>query len=326
MKKYFYLSLFVLIFTSCVKRPATVENVWPSQIERYWVGPQFLSVPVLDWKIDSGRLVCVKPGGSKGVVLLTKKIDSPLEGFEISFEGGLLGAGGDSTERIGIMLGLDKPKDDKADFSKGVFAGVSTDGLLSLAGKTSRMKKPLVVNEKLIFDIEGVPGENGKLQLILRVRNEEGNNQLGELIAEVISEKVKGLVAFYYQVKDKVSLRETAWFESLEITGEGVNTYPENARGPILTVENSIQNDTLNMVIVLAPLIQDSSNRVVLQTRDDGEWTTIAKSSIPDNNVVTFTLNKRNRLFQSYRVYTHYIDRYGSIKYSYVTGEIEKEN
>ncbi len=326
MKKYFYIPLFLLMLTSCIKTPKTVGNVWPSQIERYWVGPQFLSVSVLDWKIDSGRLVCVKPGGSKGVVLLTKKIDSPLEGFEISFEGGMLGTRGDNKERIGIMLGLDKPEDDKADFSKGVFAGVSADGLLSLAGKRSRMKKPLAVNEKMIFDIEGVPGENGKLRLILRVRNEEGNNELGEIPVEINPDRITGLTALFFQSKAGQSYGEFAWFESLEITGEGVSTYPENVRGPILTVENSVQNDTINMVIVLAPLIQDSSNRVVLQARDEGEWTTIAKSSIPDNNVVTFILNKRNSLFQSYRVYTHYIDRYGSIKYSYVNGEIDKEN
>ncbi|RLD91641.1 MAG: hypothetical protein DRJ09_00505 [Bacteroidetes bacterium] len=313
------------MLTSCIKTPKTVENVWPAEIERYWVGPQFLSIPQMDWKLDSGSLVCVNSGTNKGVVLLTKSIDHPLEGFEISFEGGFSGTRHNSTDKIGLLVGLKQPVHDSDDLSRGHFMGVTAGGQVKLLNKVSKTNVSLVNNQRLIFSIEGIALENGKLQLSLKVRSEKEDNQLDEEIVEIAPETVQGLVSFFVASKRVIS-GESAWFESLEITGEGVSTHPENAKGPILNIENTFQNDTLSMTVFLTPLLRDSSNRVVLQTRGEGEWTTIAKLPIPDNNVVTFTLDKRNGLFQSYRVYTHYIDCYGSIKYSYVTGEIDKEN
>ena len=312
------------MLTACIKTPKTVENMWPSQIERYWVGPQFLSIPAMDWKLDSGRLVCMNAGGSKGVVLLTKSIDHPMEGFEITFEGGFVGKGHDRTDQVGLVLGLLLPEDNRVDFQKEVFAGVTADGILTLLGKSSKLKTTLAANEKLIFNIEGVPMENGKLQLMLKIRNEADDNQLGEVRVESSGERIKGLVAFYVQTKEKASSGATAWFESLEITGEGVATTPENARGPILSVENSIQNGLLTMKVFLAPLLRDTSNRVVLQIRDGGEWTTIASEPVPDDYLVTFPPLKLDASVSACRVYTRYIDRYGSQKYSYVKYSLDR--
>ena len=320
-------TLLVIIFgTSCIKPPKTTENLWPSEIERYWVGPQFLSIPAMDWKLDSGRLVCLNPGGSKGVVLLTKSIEHPMEGFEITFEGGFVGKTYNRADRMGMMLGLNSPKGNSVDFQKGVFAGVTADGMLLLMGKTSKMKSALTTDEKLIFSIEGVPMENGKLQLLLRVRNEAGDNQLGEVKVESNGEQIKGVVSFYVRANEKASPGAMAWFESLEITGEGVVTTPENARGPILSIKDSIRNGVLNMKAFLAPLLRDSGNRVVLQIRDGGEWTTLAKEPVPDDYVVTFPPRKLDASVSAYRVYTRYIDRYGSQKYSYVKGSFGRSN
>ena len=318
------ITLLLLIFgVSCTRPPKTIENLWPSEIERYWAGPQFLSVPAMDWKLDSGRLVCMNAGGSKGVVLLTKSIEHP-EGFEITFEGGFVGKEHGRADKMGLMLGLNTPEGDMIDFQKGIFAGVTVDGMLILMEKTSKMKTTLAANEQLIFNIEGVPMENGKLQLLLRVRNEAGDNQLGEVRVESNGERIKGFISFYVQTKEKASSGSTAWFESLEITGEGVVTAPENAKGPILSIEDSMQNGLLTMKVFLAPLLRDSSNRVVLQIRDGGEWTTLAKEPVPDDYVVTFSPQKLDASVSAYRVYTRYIDRYGSQKYSYVKGSFDR--
>ncbi len=326
MQKIIIILFFLTLGFSCTRPPKTIENLWPSEIERYWAGPQFLSVPAMDWKLDSGRLVCVKPGAAKGVVMLTKVIEHPVDGFEIAFEGGFLGAKHNSSDKIGIMMGLKKPTDDKVNFLQGIFAGISADGLLHLEKKSSKLLYPLITGEKLIFNIEGVPQEDGNLKLIIRVRNEAADNQLGEEIVTVKPNTVQGFVSFFVQSATPGADNENAWFESLEMTGKGVINRPENARGPILKIDKEYKNDALNLTVYLAPLIKDNSNKVVLQVRGNGEWTTVAESPATNNYIIKLRAKEVKNNVHSYRVYTHYTDRFGSQKYSYVTGKITEHN
>ncbi len=322
MQKIIIILLLTIFGASCTRPPKTIENLWPSEIERYWAGPQFLSVPAMDWKLDSGRLVCVTPGAAKGVVMLTKVIEHPMDGFEIAFEGGFSGAKHSASDKIGFMLGLEKPTDDKVNFAEGIFAGISANGRLHLAQQSSKLKHTVVSGEKFIFNIEGVPQEDGNLKLILRVRNEAGDNQLGEEIVTVNPNIVKGFVSFFVQSATAGINNENAWFESLEITGKGVINRPENTRGPILKIDMEYKNNALNLTVYLVPLIKDNSNKVVLQVRGNGEWTTVAESPVTNNYIINLRAKDIKNNVYSYRVYTHYTDRFGSQKYSYVTGKI----
>ncbi len=293
----------------------TVENMWPSEIERYWVGSQFLSIPEMDWKLDSGRLVCIKSGTNKGVVMLTKSIVNPMDGFELTFEGGLLSIGQQKKSKMGVVLGLSEPDNNRVDFSKGLFAGISSDGFFFLDGKSTMPDTTYTPGEKIIFYIEGIPLENGTLQLMFRVRGEGHDNQLGELFVEVVPEKVKGTVSLYVNSVGK-SDEPVAWFESLEFIGKGVQTFPGKSRGPIVNIDKQFQGDSAFLIVKLAPVLLNN-NEVVLQSKGSGEWSTIAKAQIDNSYQVRLVLPEVKTNFH-YRIYTHYIDRYGSQKYQYV--------
>ena len=316
MKYFLFIPLLLSLMVSCVQEPRTVENLWPSEIERYWVGPEYWSVPATDWKLDSGKLICLKPGYNKGVVMLTKRIANPMDGFEISFEGGFLQRSQIPGSKMGIMLGLSDPVSDSYSFNKGVFAGIAADGHLIVDGKISTLGSSYVPGEKLIFYLEGVPKESGKLQLLLRLRGEERDNQLGELVLEIAPEKVKGLFSLFVESlsKDK---KPVAWYESLEFNGAAIKTFANKSRGPVLSVDNFFREDTLIMNVTLAPVLLDDKSKLVLQSKGNGEWVTIAGPAIDTSYKVKFTLPHFNKE-KHYRIYTRYIDRYGSQKYQYV--------
>ena len=293
MKKYLLFLIPLIVVSSCIKRPKTVENMWPSNIERNWIGPQFLSVQQKDWKLDSGKLICVNTGSKKGVVVLTRQITNPTKGFEISFEAGLPTNMGNQY-RQGMILGLENPTTDSVDFSKGLFAGVASNGTLPL--------------------------ENRKLHLLLQIRGGNKDNQLAELTDDINPDLVKGLISFFVNGTAKGSTQNVIWFESLEINGDGVRYFPNNARGPILKIDHKHVGDSLKITAIIAPVIIDNKSKVVLQTRDDGEWTTIEKAAITPTYTVKFAIpyGAENQHLE-YRIYTHYIDNYGTTKYQYVT-------
>jgi hypothetical protein len=323
MKKIFYTLMIVALFVSCLQKPKTMENLWPSGIERYWAGPQFLSVPETAWKLDSGRLVCVKPGRNRGVVMLTRAVSYPTEGFEISFEGGFVNENLRAGTKMGIVLGLPEKDEDTINFEKALFAGVSSDGKLMLAEKSVMLKKALVPGEKMIFDVEGTPTENGRLHLLLRVRNEASDIELGELSVNTDPGLVKGLVSLFCDSGAEGVKGGVVWFEALEINGAAIAGFPEKARGPVLDVDYRFNDNNLQMTVKTAPLVLNDNNRfVVLQVRGSGEWETVDKKALDKGYSVTFNVEVKETENRYYRVYTRFIDRFGSLKYHYVTGKL----
>ena len=318
MKYFLFIPLLLSLMVSCVQKPRTVENLWPSEIERYWVGPQFLSIPQMDWKLDSGRLLCIKPGINRAVVMLTKRIVNPMDGFEISFEGGFINDARSAISKMGMMLGLDEPINNKIDFSKGLFAGVSASGNLILDNLTSELNSSFIPGEKLIFYLEGVPNEDESLHLLLRVRSAGNDIQLGEITTDIEPGEVKGLLSLFSNVPD-MNAEPVSWFESLELNGKGIKIFSDKTRGPLLDVQKIFKDDTVVLNIRLVPVIIDNKSMVVLQSRGDGEWENISKSPINKEYFVRFEIPsiKKNRNL-SFRIYTHYIDKFGSLKYQYL--------
>ena len=51
---------------------AQFRSGWPKDAERVWVGPEYWSNRLQDWRIKDGRLECVTSGGDRNVHLLTR--------------------------------------------------------------------------------------------------------------------------------------------------------------------------------------------------------------------------------------------------------------
>lgn len=124
------LVVFVLSFTSCTKKSEFSAN-FDNTHDRIWVGKDFWSIPLEDWKVEKGVLHCSGSVPDSRVNLLTHVL-SPEEGnFQASAKI-MLTEKGDIPGSAGFLIGVhdDEDPDIKAAcyFGKGIRAGVSLNG------------------------------------------------------------------------------------------------------------------------------------------------------------------------------------------------------
>src|SRR3989339_842680 len=58
-------------------------SLWPEEIERVWVGPEYWSNTLEDWRVAAGRLECVNSGGDRNVYLLSRELRPETGGLEM---------------------------------------------------------------------------------------------------------------------------------------------------------------------------------------------------------------------------------------------------
>ena len=74
-----------------------------SSAERPWIGPEFWSNPLQDWRLKNNRIECIVSGGNRNVYLLTREIAA-------------------RTGALAMRVDLGRMEDDPAPLSEG-FAG-----------------------------------------------------------------------------------------------------------------------------------------------------------------------------------------------------------
>ncbi|MBN2289163.1 MAG: hypothetical protein JXQ83_07505, partial [Candidatus Glassbacteria bacterium] len=63
---------------------AGFRSCWPRETERAWIGPEYWSNPLPDWRVSAGRLECHRSGGDRNVYLLTRELAPRPGGLELS--------------------------------------------------------------------------------------------------------------------------------------------------------------------------------------------------------------------------------------------------
>lgn len=121
----------VLILTSCSKNPEFIVD-FNNTNDRVWVGKDFWSIPLEDWKVENGSLHCIGKVPNSRVNILTHIISPELGEYEISAKISL-DEKGDVPGSAGFLIGLNDKEDPDVRaacyFGEGIKAGVS---LLSL--------------------------------------------------------------------------------------------------------------------------------------------------------------------------------------------------
>jgi len=106
---------------------------WPKGVERVWVGPEYWSNRLQDWRVADGRLECTTSGGDRNVHLLTRQLGAGQGDLRMGIRLGKLGSGklgaGWAGFRVGA-IGYWKDYRDSARRGKGLDVGVTTAGEL----------------------------------------------------------------------------------------------------------------------------------------------------------------------------------------------------
>ncbi|NOY96346.1 MAG: hypothetical protein GXO81_08210 [Chlorobi bacterium] len=279
--------LFLMIISSCSKRTnfqADFDNI----NDRIWVGKDFWSVPLEEWRVIDGHLECNGEVAESRVNILTHLL-SPDDGdFKISARMGLLKKNG-SPGSAGFLLGVYDEEDPSAKaacyFGKSIKAGVSLKGFAFLNGQQVALPEGFDWGEFVI----SVKGNNNSLSMV--VVDSKGNST-GKLTSKI--DGIQGLVAIANNItleKEGKPGKSGFWFDNLKLSGSKVVLKQDNAFGPILWTTYTLNKNVVKLMAQMPPLGKNDNQEVKLQLQKEGVWTTMSTKGIePDSRTAIFKI------------------------------------
>jgi alkaline phosphatase D len=279
--------IFLAAIISCTKKTEFSAN-FDNSHDRVWVGKDFWSIPLEDWKVENGQLHCVGTVPQSRVNLLTQVISPGAGDFEASVKISLKEEG-NVPGSAGLLVGLYDEEDPDVRalcyFGKGVNAGVSLQGFAFLNDERAELPEEFDFSE---VSIE-VSGNDNHLKI--KVTDKTGKSP-DELSLDV--EGIQGLVAVANNIilggNEKPGNSRFS-FDELKLSGSKVTAQPENAFGPVLWTMQTLSKGTVKMMALLPPVGEKDNQQVSLQLNENGNWKTVATEQIePDSRTAVFKL------------------------------------
>ena len=76
--------LLAFLALSGMMRAADFQSRWDTRNDAVWIGPEYWANPMEDWKLENGRIECVRGGGNRNVHLLTHQLGTRGGEFTMS--------------------------------------------------------------------------------------------------------------------------------------------------------------------------------------------------------------------------------------------------
>ncbi len=293
-------TLAVVLLSGCALAgmAADFAAAFPVHTERHWIGPEYWSNPLQDWRVAHGRLECVVSGANRNVHLLTHQLGARAASFLMSVRLGPL-----SPRRIsdagwaGFRIGIRGPIDDyryAAIHGRGLNAGITTTGALfigdSQGAAALKSAQPRAPIDQVELRLTAAPAGD-KYQLTL-VAHDAAGKPLGRATALVDAHDLIGNVALVCDWAPKGAPSPQTprqnprggdvrfWFRDWKLSGDKVEAHPERAWGPILWAHYTLSRGVLKLTAQMPPLGVHDSPKLALQVRDNGAWKTLDEEYI----------------------------------------------
>ena len=311
-----------LLATSCTKQNQFSAN-FDNTNNRIWVGKDFWSIPLEDWKVEDGKLFCTGKVPNSRVNLLTHVISPEAGDFEVSAKI-MLTEKSDVPGSAGFLIGAHDNEDPDVRaacyFGGGIKAGISLSGFAFLKDEKVDLPEGFDFSE---FSIS-VTGNNSLLNMTIT----DKNSVQSELSTKI--EGIQGLIVLANNLNmggNEKSGKSKFAFDDLKISGSKVIEKPENAFGPILWTMYTLSKKTVKLMAFLPPVGDNDNQLVSLQFKKGEKWETVSTENIePDSRTAVFKLeNWDDTKDAEYRV--EYIEKGkdGAEKPNYYTGTIRKD-
>ncbi len=281
--------IIVLLFaaTSCTKK-AEFKASFDNTHDRIWVGKDFWSIPLEDWKVENGLLHCIGTVPESRVNLLTHVLSPEAGDFEFSTRL-FLADKGSNPGSGGVIVGIfdEEDPDVKAAcyFGKGVKAGVSPNGFAFLNEQRADLPEDFDFSDVALT----VKGNNSQLTLTIADKNGKGPEQL-----TISINGIRGLVAVANNLNlggDHKPGNSKFSFDNLKLSGSKVITQPENAFGPVLFTLQTLSKGTVKLMAFLPPVGEEDNRQVSLQLKKSDIWQHVATETIePDSRTAIFRM------------------------------------
>lgn len=315
-----FLICFFFISCSEFKDDGQFQSQFPTSSERIWIGPEYWSNPMQDWKLENGKMICTVLGRDRNVHLLTRKIDEQTGNFKMSINAGVLKPTNSDEDWVGFKLGAKGEFDDyrsDAVFGNGLNVGITTSGGLFIGNPEGAEMESSAAIQKALSDLTLTIYANKKgneYELKLEV---SANELIGTIEKKVADIDVIGdlvVVSHFSPGRNGTNatiLENSAWFKDWRLEGEQIDIHEEYAFGPILFAQHTLSDKVLKMTAQLPPVGNKDGKEAILELREGDQWNKISSSTIDkDARTATFKVEKwEDSKDQNYRISYTYIGK-----------------
>ena len=283
---------------------AAFRSNWPAHVERPWVGPEYWSNPLQDWRVRQGRLECFVSGADRNVFLLTRDVDARSGDLAVSVRLGRLDNQALEQGFVGFRLGVKGYFHDYRDSALrglGLEAGLAADGRLFIGRLDAAAPKASPPFENLELRVNARP-TGAAYTVVLQAFDSRGRKLAEVSRTDIRPEWLTGglaLVCSSAPVRptplpakeaDRIGVNgKTAprggnmrfWFRDWKVSGTKVTAHPERTFGPILFTLHTLSRKVLKLAAQMAP-VGNAPNQLWLETRSapSAAWKRIAQATM----------------------------------------------
>jgi alkaline phosphatase D len=305
MKMVFNRLLIACVSLCSVLSSAAQDSLTVQQgITRPWIGPEFWTTPLMNWRLSDGRIENTHGGWVNEVHSLTHQLKEGDGEFTMRTRLGLAENQPDSvseTAFVGFKFGAVGHRNDYRSNilhdMNGAFAaelmqepplraGITTDGRLALGSEFSESLFTLDQLDNASLELEVSYADRVvKARLSLTLSDRESRI----LEVEIERDALLGNVALACHGLNAPRLKRRDgsepshprfWFSDWAVEGDKFSAQPKQAIGPILWTQYTAQEGTLKLMAFFTPMEAGASRTATLQIRSASGWRTIAESSI----------------------------------------------
>lgn len=317
---FWLLFLFPLLFLTCSKKnkQPLFRSAFPPNVTRTWIGPEYWTNPLQDWRLNDGRIECTASGGDRNVFLLTHELSQEKGDFKISVLLGKLEKNRQKTDEgwVGFKVGIQGRFNDYRDSAVhgiGLSAGLSTQGDLFIGGRNGSSERVDTGLDDIRLELTAKPEAN-QYRLMLSAFDKKGKrlartsrdgidpSWLTGGVALVCSHgKIPSFLKMRPGVNDsnwgsrpgtKRGGNVRFWFRGLELNGSKVRFHTDRAFGPILFSQYTLSRGILKLTAQMAPVGEEDDKIVEIQIPlGQNKWETLARTHIDaDARTATFRI------------------------------------
>ncbi|MFP6618725.1 MAG: twin-arginine translocation pathway signal, partial [Pirellulaceae bacterium] len=284
---------------------------WDRTHDRVWIGGEFWSNPMEDWRVRDGWIQCQTTAGNRSIHSVTRQLTDSKAAFVMSVElsqSAAIKNDGGAGFRIGVRSDLNEYRSNC--FAKnGVNAGVVGKNLV--LGKSTKPLAAKPDRSHVILTLAGSPQGNNCV-LVLTARDASNDMELGRVQQSVPQDRVLGNIALVSQYEGFQRRVPTPGyrFRNWRVGGAAITHEPKQTFGPLLWTMYSLSDSrgkegfVLKLTALTGPLGNDDNQEVELQVKRQNDWVSLGKARLdPEAWTATFRIaNWDETKATSYRV------------------------
>lgn len=285
--------LLICLALTPLARAQAVNFDWSSRADGVWLGSDFWANRLQDWRVEDHRLTLTADAMQRPLrtvhVLTHRLSDQPRAGFAVEVDLGLVDPAAPRGGFAGLLVGAGGSEMSPAAASiiqwsgrgAGIFAGIDAAGRATIQDFETPLQA-VAGNAAGAFPADVRLNLSGGIhvdgyRLSLNVIDLRTGDVIDTAEATFPSERLVGNVALAAAPGES---RTRYWFDNLQLRGERFTDHPSARLGPLLAAQYTLSRGVLKLTAQLVPLADDDPTRCVLQTRRNGQWTTIAETEV----------------------------------------------